>query len=351
MLDFNTPIPDAPFDIVLLLNVLHHVGDDFGEPLPNVAAAQRKIIENLNWFAEKTEYLIFQIGFQLDDRLLQTVVRKWDQSGDDRDDHRRDKRLWDVVEIGIAEEIGGQTRYQVVNESNIARNDALGEFRNRPVFILRSLKERGLITPPLVSVICITYRHEKFIGQALEGIVMQRTDFPFEVIVHDDASSDGTADVLRDYERRYPELIKPIYQTVNQHSREKGFVTRTVNAAAKGKYIALCDGDDIWTDPDKLAKQVALWKRTPLLPAPTMPPVSWTMKVRTRASCCGKSCPISSTLKGPWRNYPLSTRPPLFTGWADTPRHYRLGHGNCTVPTWCCSPWWRGKADCARWKA
>ncbi|MBK6409429.1 MAG: glycosyltransferase [Flavobacteriales bacterium] len=208
-----------------------------------------------------------------------------------------------------------------------------------------------MITPPLVSVICITYRHEKFIGQALEGIVMQRTDFPFEVIVHDDASSDGTADVLRDYERRYPELIKPIYQTVNQHSREKGFVTRTVNAAAKGNTSPYAMATTSGPIPINSPSRWPSWKRTPLLPAPTMPPVSWTMKVRTRASCCGKSCPISSTLKGPWRNYPLSTRPPLFTGWADTPRHYRLGHGNCHSADMVLFTLVAGKADCARWKA
>ncbi|MBK6409428.1 MAG: class I SAM-dependent methyltransferase [Flavobacteriales bacterium] len=143
MLDFNTPIPDAPFDIVLLLNVLHHVGDDFGEPLPNVAAAQRKIIENLNWFAEKTEYLIFQIGFSWMTDYSKPLFANGTKAEMIAMITDGIKGFWDVVEIGIAEEIGGQTRYQVVNESNIARNDALGEFRNRPVFILRSLKERG----------------------------------------------------------------------------------------------------------------------------------------------------------------------------------------------------------------
>ena len=111
---------------------------------------------------------------------------------------------------------------------------------------------------PTVSVIVVTYNHRDFLAAALDGIVQQAFDEPFEVIVHDDASTDGTTETLRDYARRYPDLIKPIYQTVNQHSLERGRVTRIVNAAAKGKYIALCEGDDIWTDPSKLAKQVAV---------------------------------------------------------------------------------------------
>lgn len=116
---------------------------------------------------------------------------------------------------------------------------------------------------PTVSVIVVTYNHRDFLAAALDGIVQQAFDEPFEVIVHDDASTDGTTETLRDYARRYPDLIKPIYQTVNQHSLERGRVTRIVNAAAKGKYIALCEGDDIWTDPSKLAKQVAVLEADP----------------------------------------------------------------------------------------
>ena len=108
----------------------------------------------------------------------------------------------------------------------------------------------------LVSICCITYNHEPYIRDAIEGFLMQKTDFPFEVLIHDDASTDGTADIIREYETKYPDIIKPIYQTENQYS--KGIkISATYNyPRAKGKYIALCEGDDYWIDPYKLQKQV-----------------------------------------------------------------------------------------------
>lgn len=106
-----------------------------------------------------------------------------------------------------------------------------------------------------VSIICNVYNHEKYLRDALDGFVMQETDFPFEVLVHDDASTDSSADIIREYEAKYPEIIKPIYQTVNQYS-QKVKISRTFQAPrARGKYIAICEGDDYWTDPKKLQKQ------------------------------------------------------------------------------------------------
>jgi glycosyltransferase involved in cell wall biosynthesis len=84
-----------------------------------------------------------------------------------------------------------------------------------------------------------------------------------EVIVHDDASTDGSADIIRDFEARYPKVIKAIYQAENQYKLEKGRVTRIVHGAARGKYIAVCEGDDYWTDPLKLQKQVDLLEAHP----------------------------------------------------------------------------------------
>jgi glycosyltransferase involved in cell wall biosynthesis len=110
-------------------------------------------------------------------------------------------------------------------------------------------------TDAKVSVICNTYNHARYIRDALEGFVMQETDFPFEVLVHDDASTDDTAQIIREYERKYPELIKPVYETENQYSKRDGTIFRLQNARARGKYIALCEGDDYWTDPKKLQKQ------------------------------------------------------------------------------------------------
>lgn len=109
----------------------------------------------------------------------------------------------------------------------------------------------------VVSVCCLAYNEEEFIGEALNGIVMQRTDFPFEAIVHDDASTDKTAEIIRDYAKQFPEIIRPIYQEKNVLSTGPDPGVAFVFPASRGRYIALCDGDDYWTDPHKLQKQVA----------------------------------------------------------------------------------------------
>ncbi len=106
-----------------------------------------------------------------------------------------------------------------------------------------------------VSVVCNAYNHGKYIRDTLEGFVMQKTSFPFEVLVHDDASTDNTADIIREYEAKYPDLIKPIYQTENQYSKGIRPGAAFQYPRAKGKYIAFCEGDDYWTDPLKLQKQ------------------------------------------------------------------------------------------------
>lgn len=109
---------------------------------------------------------------------------------------------------------------------------------------------------PLVSIDCITYNHAPYIRQCLDSFIMQRTTFAFEVLIYDDASTDGTPDIIKEYELKYPDIIKPIYQVENQYS--KGVkISITFNfPRAKGKYIALCEGDDYWIDPFKLQKQV-----------------------------------------------------------------------------------------------
>lgn len=108
----------------------------------------------------------------------------------------------------------------------------------------------------LVSIKCLAYNHEPYIRECLEGFVMQQTNFRFEAIVHDDASTDGTADIIREYAEKYPEIIKPIFETENQYSKHDGSLGRIMREACTGKYIAMCEGDDYWTDPYKLQKQV-----------------------------------------------------------------------------------------------
>ena len=116
---------------------------------------------------------------------------------------------------------------------------------------------------PVVSVCCITYNHEKYIEQALDGILMQETTFPFELIIHDDASTDRTPEILRHYADNYPEIIRLILQRENQFSKAGLINLRFVFPEARGRYIALCEGDDFWTDKTKLDKQVRFLDANP----------------------------------------------------------------------------------------
>ncbi|MGO5174448.1 glycosyltransferase family 2 protein [Ruminococcus sp. LCP21S3_E8] len=115
----------------------------------------------------------------------------------------------------------------------------------------------------MVSVLCLAYNHEKYIRQCLDGFVMQKTNFKFEVIIHDDASTDNTANIIREYEEKYPEIIKPIYQKENQYSKKVLILKEYSLPKSKGKYIAICEGDDFWTDDHKLQKQVDALENNP----------------------------------------------------------------------------------------
>lgn len=110
--------------------------------------------------------------------------------------------------------------------------------------------------PLMVTIRCLTYNHEPYIRQCLEGFVMQKTNFRFEAIVHDDASTDGTAAIIREYAEKYPDIIKPIFETENQYSKRDGTLSRILDEYTHGKYVAKCEGDDYWIDPYKLQKQV-----------------------------------------------------------------------------------------------
>lgn len=111
-------------------------------------------------------------------------------------------------------------------------------------------------TEPVVSISCITYNHENFIRDAIEGFLMQKTTFPVEILIHDDASTDNTAQIVKEYEEKHSDLIITIFQTENQYSQGNKPLANFVFPRARGKYIALCEGDDYWTDPLKLQKQV-----------------------------------------------------------------------------------------------
>lgn len=107
----------------------------------------------------------------------------------------------------------------------------------------------------VVSILCMTYNQEKYILDALDGFMRQETTFPYEVIVHDDASTDGTRRILESFKANHPENVQLILQTENQYS-QGGHIIDFFLGKAKGKYVAICEGDDYWTDPRKLQLQV-----------------------------------------------------------------------------------------------
>lgn len=109
---------------------------------------------------------------------------------------------------------------------------------------------------PFVTILCATYNQEDYIAQTIEGFLMQKVNFPIEIIVHDDASTDGTAEIVRQYAEKYPDIIKPILQKENQYSQNSNIWENFMYPKAQGKYIAECEGDDYWIDPNKLQRQV-----------------------------------------------------------------------------------------------
>ena len=110
--------------------------------------------------------------------------------------------------------------------------------------------------PILVSVLCTAYNHERYIREALESMLAQQTDFAFEILVNDDLSSDGTAAILREYEARFPDRLRVFYQQENLYSQGRDVYYEVFFPNARGKYTAFCEGDDCWTDPTKLQRQV-----------------------------------------------------------------------------------------------
>lgn len=113
------------------------------------------------------------------------------------------------------------------------------------------------MSTPFVSVICLTFNQCKHITQTIDSILNQKTDFNIELLIHDDASTDGTGEIIKKYEKKHPDIVKAIIQEENQYSQGKGFVGIPMCLAmARGKYVAYCEGDDYWTDEFKLQKQV-----------------------------------------------------------------------------------------------
>ncbi len=112
----------------------------------------------------------------------------------------------------------------------------------------------------MVSIVCLTYNHARYIRDCLDGFLKQKTEYPFEIVIHDDASTDGTAEIIKEYEANYPAIVVPIYQSQNQFKLKKIF-PQIVFPKLRGKYIAICDGDDYWIDEYKLQKQTAFMEK------------------------------------------------------------------------------------------
>ena len=120
------------------------------------------------------------------------------------------------------------------------------------------------MSTPLVSICCLTYNHAPFIRKCLDGFLMQQTDFPIEILIHDDCSTDGTTEIIKEYAAQYPDVIFPLYEEENKYSRGGAGKMDLYNYnRARGRYIAYCEGDDYWTDPLKLQKQVDFMESHP----------------------------------------------------------------------------------------
>lgn len=130
-----------------------------------------------------------------------------------------------------------------------------------PIPLARQVWPEG--TPPLVSVCCLTFDHAAFVRDCLDAFLRQETTFPVEVLIHDDASTDGTAAIVREYERRFPWLFRPIYQAENQFSRGIRPNPRFNFPRARGQYLANCEGDDFWFDERQLQTQIEFLERNP----------------------------------------------------------------------------------------
>ena len=115
---------------------------------------------------------------------------------------------------------------------------------------------------PLVSITCVAYNHEQYIEKTLDSFLMQETTFPFEILIHEDVSTDRTKAIIETYEKKFPNIVKPLYQKENQYS--KGFNPMALlYPKVQGEFMAFCDGDDYWTDREKLQIQIEEMSKYP----------------------------------------------------------------------------------------
>lgn len=113
----------------------------------------------------------------------------------------------------------------------------------------------------VVTILCITFNHVDYIKETLDSLLYQKTNFAFEILIHDDASTDGTSDVIREYEKKFPSMVKAVIQQENQYSKRPVAGLRFLFPLVKTKYVAICDGDDFWSSEYKLQKQIAIMEK------------------------------------------------------------------------------------------
>lgn len=128
---------------------------------------------------------------------------------------------------------------------------------------ITEMKERDRMDNIKISVLCLVYNHEKFIRECLDSLVNQKTDFEYEILIHDDASTDSSQSIIREFEKKYPKLIKPVYQKENQYSKKIPITETFLVPKIRGKYVAICEGDDFWVCEQKLQKQYDFMVKNP----------------------------------------------------------------------------------------
>lgn len=151
----------------------------------------------------------------------------------------------------------------VKEELEILRGEPIKVFTGNPMDIpcIETSDAEKLCKHPVVSVLMITYNHEPYIRQAIEGAMMQNTDFEFELVIGEDCSKDKTREICFEYQKKYPDKIRVLWW--HENVNKLGGNGRRTRAHCRGEFIAYCEGDDFWTDPRKLQKQVDVMRRNP----------------------------------------------------------------------------------------
>ena len=114
-----------------------------------------------------------------------------------------------------------------------------------------------------VSILCAVYNHEKYLRKCLDSFINQKTNFKYEAIIHDDCSTDNSKKIIEEYHEKYPDIIVPVYEEENQYSKGKRINIDILIPKIRGKYFALCEGDDYWINDNKLQKQYDFLENNP----------------------------------------------------------------------------------------